>query len=90
MQCACENNQSTHERDTVRLHYCISLTYHVPSYNNNEFRVEIETYAPCIIGGSTLIACFTCVILNLESSTPSKYFAIVDLQIIFRRHLYVY
>jgi hypothetical protein len=87
MQCACENNESTHERDTVRrLHYCISLTHHVPSHNN-EFRVEIETFAPCIICASTFIVCFTCIILNLKSSTPSKYFAIVDLQIIFRRHL---
>jgi hypothetical protein len=44
MQCACDNNESTHKCDTVRLHYCISVTYHVPSYN--QFRVETETYDP--------------------------------------------
>jgi hypothetical protein len=39
---ACENIQSTYERDIVkRLHYYITVTDHVSLYNhNNEFPVE--------------------------------------------------
>ena len=71
MQSACDNNQCTYERGTVRrLHCWINMTDH---------RSVKQRVCVCVC----VRACYM-YLSNREILTPSKYFVIVALQTIFR------
>lgn len=86
MQIASEDSQTTYESDRALLWQ--STDHYVITTNSVQ---KIEAYIPFIIYMSTLILCvFYMYHSNLQSLTPSKYFATVDLQTIFRKQFVRY